>query len=61
MASASAPFPAASSTSTFPAAIVGYFDELSTAIACGDADEALTEIASRHAMEIVGPIPESYV
>jgi mannose-6-phosphate isomerase-like protein (cupin superfamily) len=45
----------------FPAAMVGYFDELSAAIARGDADEALAGIASRHAMEIVGPIPESYV
>ena len=45
----------------FPAAMVGYFDELSVAIARGDAEEALDAIATRHAMEIVGPIPESYV
>jgi mannose-6-phosphate isomerase-like protein (cupin superfamily) len=45
----------------FPAAMVGYFDELSAAIARGDAEEALDAIATRHAMEIVGPIPESYV
>jgi mannose-6-phosphate isomerase-like protein (cupin superfamily) len=45
----------------FPAAMIGYFDELSDAIARGDADDALAAIASRHAMEIVGPIPESYV
>jgi mannose-6-phosphate isomerase-like protein (cupin superfamily) len=45
----------------FPAAMIGYFDELSAAIARGDADDALAAIASRHAMEIVGPVPESYV
>ena len=45
----------------FPAAMVGYFDELSVAIARGDAEEALDAIATRHAMEIVGPVPESYV
>jgi mannose-6-phosphate isomerase-like protein (cupin superfamily) len=45
----------------FPAAMVGYFDELSAAIARGDADEAVAGIATRHAMEIVGPIPETYV
>jgi mannose-6-phosphate isomerase-like protein (cupin superfamily) len=45
----------------FPAAMVGYFDELSAAIARDDAEEALDAIATRHAMEIVGPIPESYV
>jgi mannose-6-phosphate isomerase-like protein (cupin superfamily) len=45
----------------FPAAMVGYFDELSAAIARGDADDALAAIATRHEMEIVGPIPESYV
>jgi len=45
----------------FPAAMVGYFDELSAAIARGDAEQALDAIATRHAMEIVGPVPESYV
>lgn len=46
----------------FPAAMVGYFDELSAAIARGDADDdELAAIATRHAMEIVGPIPETYV
>src|SRR5947208_9261997 len=39
----------------FPAAMVGYFDELSVAIGRGDAEEALDAIATRHAMEIVGP------
>lgn len=45
----------------FPAAMVGYFDELSAAIARGDADEELAAIATRHAMELVGPIPDTYV
>ena len=45
----------------FPAAMVGYFDELSAALARGDADDALDAIASRHEMEIVGPVPETYV
>jgi len=46
----------------FPAAMIGYFDELSAAIALGEADErVLDEIASRHSMEIVGPVPDSYV
>jgi len=44
-----------------PAAMVGYFDELSTAIARGDAGGALAAIATRQRMEIVGPVPESYV
>jgi len=45
----------------FPAAMVGYFDELSTALARGDADDELDAIAARHEMEIVGPVPETYV
>jgi len=45
----------------FPAAMVGYFDELSAAIARSEADDALDAIATRHAMEIVGPVPGSYV
>ena len=46
----------------FPAAMVGYFDELSTAIASGDVDDGtLDGIARRHNMEIVGPTPEKYV
>ena len=44
-----------------PAAMVGYFDELSGAIARGDADADLSGIAERHGMEIVGPVPEGYV
>jgi mannose-6-phosphate isomerase-like protein (cupin superfamily) len=46
----------------FPAVMVGYFDELSVAVARGEADESvLDDIARRHSMEIVGPVPESYV
>ena len=45
----------------FPAAMVGYFDELSAAIARGDGDGELDAIATRHEMEIVGPVPETYV
>ena len=45
----------------FPAGMVGYFDELSDAIRRGEAGETeLTHIARRHAMEVVGPVPESY-
>jgi mannose-6-phosphate isomerase-like protein (cupin superfamily) len=46
----------------FPAAMIGYFDDLSAAISRGEVDESLLDdIARRHAMEIVGPVPESYV
>ena len=41
-----------------PAAMVGYFDDLSAAIANGDAE--VSEIADRYAMEVVGPVPEGY-
>ena len=44
-----------------PAAMIGYFDELSVAIARGDGDADLSGIAERHGMEIVGPVPEGYV
>jgi mannose-6-phosphate isomerase-like protein (cupin superfamily) len=46
----------------FPAAMVGYFDDLSAAIKRGEADEnVLGDIARRHSMEVVGPVPESYI
>ena len=46
----------------FPAAMVGYFDDLAAALSRDDVGEAeLAEIARAHAMEIVGPIPERYV
>jgi mannose-6-phosphate isomerase-like protein (cupin superfamily) len=46
----------------FPAAMVGYFDELSAALARGDAGHAeLDAIATRHKMELVEAVPDSYV
>jgi mannose-6-phosphate isomerase-like protein (cupin superfamily) len=45
----------------FPAAMVGYFDELSAALERGDEERALDAIATRHNMEIAGPVPDSYV
>jgi len=45
-----------------PAAMVGYFDELSAAIGIGQADpELLDDIARRAGMEVVGPVPEGYL
>lgn len=45
-----------------PAAMVGYFDELSAAITNDEADpETLSEIAVRYSMEVLGPVPESYI
>jgi mannose-6-phosphate isomerase-like protein (cupin superfamily) len=46
----------------FPAAMIGYFDDLSEAIRNDEVDEsALADIARRHSMEIVGPVPDGYV
>ena len=45
-----------------PAAMVGSFDELSSALATGKADtDSLTELAARYGMEVVGPVPEGYL
>ena len=45
-----------------PAAMVGYFDDLSNAMSRGEADEGeLAGIAQRHAVEVVGPVPEGYL
>jgi quercetin dioxygenase-like cupin family protein len=45
-----------------PAAMVGYFDELSAAIKSGAADpERLDAIALDYGMEVVGPVPEGYL
>lgn len=45
-----------------PAAMVGYFDDLSAAIGSGrEAPEALAEIALKYGMEVRGPVPEGYV
>jgi hypothetical protein len=46
----------------FPAVMIGYFDDLSAAIRNGEVDESLLDdVARRHSMEIIGPVPESYV
>jgi len=45
-----------------PAAMVGYFDELSASIAATESDEArLGEISLRYGMEVIGPVPEGYL
>jgi mannose-6-phosphate isomerase-like protein (cupin superfamily) len=45
-----------------PAAMVGYFDELSAAITSDDADpQRLDQIALRYGMEVIGPVPEGYL
>jgi quercetin dioxygenase-like cupin family protein len=45
-----------------PAAMVGYFDELSAAITADEADETrLDEIARRYGIEVVGLVPEGYL
>jgi mannose-6-phosphate isomerase-like protein (cupin superfamily) len=45
-----------------PAAMVGFFEELASAEASGGATpELVDEIAARHQMEVVGPVPESYL
>jgi mannose-6-phosphate isomerase-like protein (cupin superfamily) len=46
----------------FPAAMVGYFDDLAAALARSDVtDDDLDEIAEDHHMHIVGPPSERYV
>ena len=45
-----------------PAAMVGFFEELAEAEANGTATpEALSHIAERHDMAIVGPVPDAYL
>jgi mannose-6-phosphate isomerase-like protein (cupin superfamily) len=45
-----------------PSAMVGYFDELAELAQKGDvAPEILAQIADRHSMDVVGPVPEGYV
>ena len=42
--------------------MVGYFDDLSVAISSGEADpHVLSDIATRHAVEVIGPVPEGYL
>ena len=46
----------------FPAAMIGYFDDLAAALGHHDVnDDALTQIARAHSMKIVGPPSERYV
>lgn len=44
-----------------PATMVGYFDELSAALARGAAAAELEGSAERHGMEVIGPVPEGYL
>lgn len=45
-----------------PAAMVGFFEQLSDAESRGEATlELLDQIAQRHEMEIVGPVPDTYL
>lgn len=45
-----------------PGAMIGYFDELSAAIANGIADpEFLSDMALRYSVEMIGPVPEGYL
>lgn len=45
-----------------PAAMVGYFDDLSDAEAKGRADEdVLAEILRKYSVEVIGPVPEGYL
>jgi mannose-6-phosphate isomerase-like protein (cupin superfamily) len=45
-----------------PAAMVGFFEDLSAAEVHGTATpEVLDEIATRHSMAVVGPVPETYL
>jgi mannose-6-phosphate isomerase-like protein (cupin superfamily) len=45
-----------------PAAMVGFFEELSLAESTGQATpELLDDIALRHHMEVLGPVPDTYL
>ena len=44
-----------------PAAMIGYFDELSAAMASGASADDVAAIADRHGMSVIGPVPEGYV
>lgn len=44
-----------------PAGMVGYFDELAAGIAADLDEPGLDAIADRHAMDVVGPVPEGYL
>ncbi|HEX7196170.1 MAG TPA: cupin domain-containing protein [Candidatus Limnocylindria bacterium] len=44
-----------------PAAMIGYFDELSAAIASGASDDDVAAIAERYGMDVIGPVPDGYL
>jgi mannose-6-phosphate isomerase-like protein (cupin superfamily) len=45
-----------------PASMVGYFDDLSDAMKEGSVDPARrSDIATRHSLEVIGPVPEGYL
>jgi quercetin dioxygenase-like cupin family protein len=44
-----------------PSAMEGYFEELSEALRRGVDEAALTEIADRYQMDVLGPAPQSYL
>ena len=44
-----------------PAAMIGYFEALSAALATGAGEDELASIARANSMEIAGPVPEGYV
>lgn len=45
-----------------PAAMIGYFDDLSEAIKRDELDpDSLSEIALRYSMDVLGPVPDSYI
>lgn len=46
-----------------PSAMVGYFDTLAEAHGSGVVldQESLTDLAARHAMRVLGPVPEGYL
>ncbi len=42
--------------------MVKYFDELSLALGLGEVDpNGVADLAVRHGMEVIGPVPEGYV
>ncbi len=44
-----------------PAAMLGYFDDLSAALAKGTVDpDELVAILNRYSVEVIGPVPEGY-
>jgi hypothetical protein len=45
-----------------PAAMIGYFDELSAMVTEGSPDPgAVDAIGRRNGVDVVGPVPEGYV